>query len=79
MLFAVVASGAATSYAQVARMEIHSFQAMTLTDQEFLIGRKEGKPVTFAGELRLPRPGIDRLPAVVLLLGSHGAVVLKVD
>jgi dienelactone hydrolase len=58
--------------AQVARMEIHSFQSMTLTDQDFLTGRKEGKPVTIAGELRLPRSGTDRLPAVVLLHGSGG-------
>jgi dienelactone hydrolase len=58
--------------APVARMEIHSFQSMTLTDQEFLTGRKEGKPVTIAGELRLPRPGTDRLPVVVLLHGSGG-------
>jgi len=58
--------------AQVARMEIHSFQSMTLTDQEFLTGSKEGKPVTLAGELRLPRPGNDRLPVVVLLHGSGG-------
>jgi dienelactone hydrolase len=33
-----------------------------LTDQEFLSGRKEGKPVTLAGELRLPGPGSDRVP-----------------
>ncbi len=62
----------AASLAQVARLEIHSFQSMTLTDQEFLTGRKEGKPVTIAGELRLPRPGNDRLPAVVLIHGSGG-------
>jgi dienelactone hydrolase len=72
MLFAVAISSAATSYAQVVRMEIHSFQSMTLTDQEFLTGGKEGKPVTLAGELRLPRPGNDRLPAVVLLHGAGG-------
>lgn len=58
--------------AQVARMEIHSFPSMTLTDQQFLTGRKEGKPVTIAGELRLPRPGNDRLPVVVLIHGSGG-------
>jgi dienelactone hydrolase len=62
----------AASNAQYVRMEIHSFQSMTLTDQEFLTGRKEGKPVTLAGELRLPRPGNDRLPAVVLLHGAGG-------
>jgi len=58
--------------AQVARTEIHSFQSTTLTDQEFLIGGREGKPVKIAGELRLPRPGSDRLPVVVLLHGSGG-------
>jgi dienelactone hydrolase len=57
---------------QVARMEIHSFQSMTLTDQELLTGKKEGKPVTISGELRLPRTGNDRLPAVVLQHGSGG-------
>jgi dienelactone hydrolase len=58
--------------AQVARMEIHSFQSATLTDQRFLSGQKDGKTVMVAGELRLPRPGNDRLPAVVLLHGSSG-------
>ncbi|HMA29772.1 MAG TPA: dienelactone hydrolase family protein [Thermoanaerobaculia bacterium] len=58
--------------AQVARMEVRSFQSTTLTDQEFLTGRKEGKPVTLAGELRLPRLGNDRLPLVILLHLSGG-------
>ena len=62
----------ARSSAQIARIELPSFQSMTLTDQEFLAGRKDGRPVTLAGELRLPRPGNDRLPAVVLLHGSGG-------
>src|SRR5437867_1298026 len=57
--------------AQIARTEIHSFQSATVTDQEFLTGR-EGKPVTIAGELRLPRGGTDRLPVVILLHGSGG-------
>jgi dienelactone hydrolase len=68
-----LAAGASTGLnAQVARMEIHSFQSTTLTDQEFLSGHKEGKPVTLAGELRLPRPGTDRLPVVILVHGSGG-------
>jgi dienelactone hydrolase len=62
----------ALGYAQVARVEIHPYQSITLTDQEFLSGRKEGKPVTIAGELRIPKSGNDRLPAVVLLHGSGG-------
>lgn len=71
LLLAVVSSGAATSYAQVARMEIHSFQSVTLTDKQFLAGEKDGKPVTLAGELRLPRPG-NQQPVVILVHGSGG-------
>jgi dienelactone hydrolase len=58
--------------AQTARIEVHPLQTMTLTDQQFLTGAKDGKPVVIAGELRLPRPGTDRLPAVVLVHGSGG-------
>ena len=47
---------------------------MTLTDDEALAGKKDGKPVTLAGELRIPRPGTARLPAVVLIHGSSGVV-----
>lgn len=71
-LVALVACSTTVSHAQVARMEIHSFSSTTLTDQEFLSGRNEGRTVTLAGELRLPRPGTDRLPIVVLLHGSGG-------
>jgi dienelactone hydrolase len=53
-------------------MEIHSFQSVTLTDQQFLMGKKDGKSVTIAGELRIPRPGNDRLPVVILLHTSGG-------
>jgi dienelactone hydrolase len=59
-------------HAQVARVEMHPFRSTTLTDQEFLTGQKEGKPVVLAGELRIPRQGTDRLPAVVLVHGSGG-------
>jgi dienelactone hydrolase len=58
--------------AQIARVEIHPIQSVTMSDQDFLNGRKDGKPVTLAGELRIPRPGADKLPAVVLLHGSGG-------
>jgi Dienelactone hydrolase and related enzymes len=58
--------------AQVARMEIVTFASVTLTDQEFLAGREDGKPVTVAGELRLPRAGNERFPLVILLHGSGG-------
>jgi dienelactone hydrolase len=58
--------------AQTARIELHAFRSTTLTDEQFLNGVKEGQPVTIAGELRLPRRGNERLPAVVLLHGSGG-------
>ena len=58
--------------AQTIRVEIHALQTTTLTDEQFLNGVREGKPVTIAGELRIPRPGTERLPAVVFLHGSGG-------
>lgn len=59
-------------HAGVARVEMHTFQSTTVTDQEFLAGKRGGKPVTLAGELRIPKQGTDRLPAVVLIHGSGG-------
>lgn len=61
-----------SSSAQIARTEVHPIQTMTLTDQQFLTGAKEGKPTTVAGVLRIPRPGTDRLPAVILVHGAGG-------
>ena len=69
--------GSTTAQAQIARMELHVIQTQSPTDQEFLTGRKDAKPVTITGELRIPRPGTDRLPAVVLLHGSGGASGLQ--
>jgi len=60
-----------TVYAQ-ARMELIPIESMTLSDQQILSGETQGKPVTIAGELRIPRGGTDRLPAVILIAGSGG-------
>lgn len=68
----VVIATAAPAPGQIAKLELHVLQSQTPTDQEFLTGRKDAKPVTVSGELRIPRPGTDRLPAVVLLHGSGG-------
>ena len=76
--FAVTLALAAAVKAQVARMEIHPFQSATPTDQEFLTGH-EGKTVTIAGELRLPRATTERQPAVILLHGSGGVSGYVVD
>jgi dienelactone hydrolase len=75
----LVVSNSFAGDTHVARMEILSFRSTTLTDQEFLIGLKEGKPVTISGELRLPRPGNDRLPAVILVHGAVGIVGYVTD
>jgi dienelactone hydrolase len=63
---------AATGMAQVARTELHAIPTLTLSDQQFLTGDKNGRRVTIAGVLRIPRTGTDRLPAVILLHGSGG-------
>jgi dienelactone hydrolase len=46
---------------------------MTLTTGQFLTGAKDGTPAVISGELRLPREGTGRLPAVILVHGSGGA------
>ncbi len=67
----VIAPGAAGAQV-VARTEAHPIATVTMTDQQFLTGAKDGKPTTLAGVLRIPRAGTERLPAVVLLHGSGG-------
>jgi len=58
--------------AQTARVEVHPIKTLTLTDQQFLNGAKDGIEVIIGGELRLPRLGNERLAAVMLLHGSSG-------
>ena len=58
-------------YGQIARTEVIAFQSMTLSDQEFLSGRKDGKQVTLGGVLRLPA-GTGKIPVAILLHGSGG-------
>jgi dienelactone hydrolase len=63
----------AEAQAQVARQEFHALQSVTMSDADFLNGKRDGVPVTLAGVLRLPKLGSEKLPAVVLLHGSGGA------
>jgi dienelactone hydrolase len=65
-------SFSSTGAAQTARIELHPVKTMTLTDQQFLIGAKNGREVMIAGELRFPRLGSDRLPATVLMHHAGG-------
>jgi dienelactone hydrolase len=55
-----------------ARTELRAVETLTLTDQQFLTGDKNGKAVSIAGELRIPQGASGRLPAVILLHGSGG-------
>lgn len=71
VIAAVVFALATPALGQVARIELHAIQSETHTDRQFLIGEK-GAPATISGELRLPKPGNDRLPAAILLHGSGG-------
>jgi dienelactone hydrolase len=54
-----------------ARVELHAFSSLTLSDQQFLSGDANGKPVTATGEFRIAQ-GTGRLPVVVLMHGSGG-------
>lgn len=57
--------------AQVVRIEVHPIESVTVTNQQFLNGDKNGKRVVIGGELQLPR-GEGRFPAVILVHGSGG-------
>jgi dienelactone hydrolase len=72
MAATVLAAMAVSTNAQVARLEVYPVSSVTLKDSDFLGDRISGQPVTIAGELRIPKPGNDKLPAVVLLHGSGG-------
>jgi dienelactone hydrolase len=56
---------------QTARIEIHSFDSLTLTNKQFLAGDRNGTAARIGGALRLPK-GIERVPAVILVHGSGG-------
>jgi hypothetical protein len=58
--------------AQVARIELHLIETKTLTDEQILTGAQDGKSVTIAGELQIPRLGTERLPAIMIVHGSGG-------
>lgn len=48
--------------ANTARLEIYSIETLTLTDQQFLLGAKDGAPVRIGAELRLPPRNSPRFP-----------------
>jgi cephalosporin-C deacetylase-like acetyl esterase len=54
------------------RTELRAIETLTLTDQQFLTGDKNGKVVSISGELRIPQGTSGRLPVVILQHGSGG-------
>lgn len=54
------------------RIELHAIQTLNISDQQFLTGNRDGKPVTLTGELSIAQ-GTGRLPSVILMHGSGGA------
>jgi dienelactone hydrolase len=58
--------------AEPAKIELLLVKSVTFTEEQFLLGAKDGQPVTLAAELRLPTAGTTRLPAIILLHGSAG-------
>jgi dienelactone hydrolase len=67
----LLASVPGPTYAQM-RLEVRPVETITLSTQQFLTGDKNGKSAVLAGELRIPKPGTDKLPAVILVHGSGG-------
>ena len=70
VLALMLALAATPALAQI-RMGLIPFDSVTLSGQQILLGETQGKPVTLAGELRLP-PGTDKVPVVVLVHGIAG-------
>jgi dienelactone hydrolase len=72
MLLAGIETNAQSMPKEIAtRVELYSIASLTLSDQQFLSGDANGKPVTVAGEFRIAQ-GTGRLPVVVLMHGSSG-------
>jgi dienelactone hydrolase len=72
-LFACLAVASVGSRAaEPAKIELRLLKSVTFTEEQFLLGAKDGQPVTLAVELRLPTAETTRLPAMILLHGSAG-------
>src|SRR6185437_2562861 len=54
-----------------ARTELHPISSLTISDEQFLKGEDNGKPVTLTGQFRIAQ-GQGRLPVVVMAHGAGG-------
>ena len=73
MLACLIVAGVQSRAAEVSRIELLPLETVTATEEQFLTGSPDSRPVTIAAELRLPSTAAARVPAVVLLHGSGGA------
>jgi hypothetical protein len=62
----------AVSAQGLGRVEIHTIPSVTVSNVQFLIGDRYGKPVILGGELRLPRGAGEKFSTVILIHGSGG-------
>jgi dienelactone hydrolase len=53
-------------------MEMIPIPTVTLSTQQVLTGDTNGKPAIVAGQLRIPKAGSDKLPAIIMVHGSGG-------
>ena len=74
----VLVSTSTPSYAQL-RVEVRAVESETLSNPQFLTGNDHGKPVALAGELRIPRPGTEKFPAVILIMALEELARLTRD
>lgn len=68
----LLAPAVCAAQSQYFRVEVHPVRSVTMTDQDFLNGRKDGPPVMLAGQLRIPLAASGKLPAMLFLHGSGG-------
>jgi dienelactone hydrolase len=71
VLVVLLASMPEPTYAQM-RFEMRPVETITLSTQQFLTGDKNGRPAILAGELRIPKPGAEKLSAVILVHDAAG-------
>jgi dienelactone hydrolase len=71
-MVALVGFGIVGRGAESAKVELHTLSTVTLSDEQFLTGARAGRPAVIAAELRLPRLGTAKLPAMVIVHGSGG-------
>ncbi len=72
IVFALFIASVASAQTPPASTQLMSLQTVTVTEEQFLTGSRDGRPVTIAAELRFPSAGTERVPAMILLHGSGG-------